>query len=99
MKYFDWDEDKNQKLKEEREISFQEVVDAINDNNLLANIKHPNQKKYPGQEMMIVKINNYAYVAPYVQTEEKVFFKTIYPSRAATRKYLIKKEVRKDEIL
>lgn len=92
MKYFDWDEEKNAKLKREREISFEEVVDAIEDNRVLDRIGHPNQNRYPDQKIMIVRINDYAYLVPFVEDEEKIFFKTIIPSRKMTKKYLIKED-------
>jgi len=89
MKLFDWNEEKNQELKNEREVSFEDVVIAIQEKKLPADIEHPNKKKYPNQRMFVVSINNYAYLIPYVEDEEKVFFKTIIPSRIATKKYLI----------
>lgn len=90
VKYFDWNEAKNQKLKQEREVSFEDVLIAIEENQLLDIVEHPNQKKYSRQEIMIVKINQYVYLIPYVETEEKIFLKTIIPSRKATKKYLVK---------
>jgi len=36
-------------------------------------------------------MNNYAYLVPFVEDEEKHFLKTIYPSRKMTRKYLIER--------
>lgn len=87
---FDWDEEKNGALIDERGISFEGIVDAIKEGKLLDNIEHPNQKKYPGQRLYIVEIDNYAYIIPFVEDEEKIFFKTIIPSRKATKKYLIK---------
>jgi len=45
--------------------------------------------KYVGQKIFVININNYAYLVPFVEDEEKVFLKTIIPSRKATKKYLI----------
>lgn len=47
------------------------------------------RKKYPGQRLFIVKIDNYKYVVPYVVDKEKrVFFlKTLYPSRKIMKEY------------
>ncbi|MBI3103555.1 BrnT family toxin [Candidatus Daviesbacteria bacterium] len=92
MKYYDWDEEKNARLTEEREVSFEEVVDAIEDNRILDRIDHPNKKRYPNQKIMIIRINNYAFMAPFVEEKEKIFFKTIIPSREMTKKYLIKED-------
>ncbi len=92
MPYFDWNEEKNQKLKIEREISFEEVLTAIEEGNLITVVKHPSREKHPNQHILIVNINNYAYIVPCLINEEKVFLKTIYPSREATKKYLINKK-------
>ncbi|MBI2020669.1 BrnT family toxin [Candidatus Daviesbacteria bacterium] len=92
MKVFDWDEEKNAKLKKERGVGFEDVLTAIDEDRVLDRIDHPNQKRYPGQKIMIVKIDDYAYVVPFVEDEEKVFFKTIIPNRKATKKYLLREE-------
>lgn len=90
VKYYDWNKAKNELLKIERDISFEEVYIAIESGGLLELIKHPNPKKYPNQKVFVVSINNYVYLVPFVEDEEKVFLKTIIPSRKATKKYLIK---------
>jgi hypothetical protein len=92
MKYFDWDENKNNSLKTLRGISFEEVIYAISSNKLLDAIEHPNKQKYPNQFMFIVEIRDYAYIVPFIEDDDKYFLKTIYPSRAATKKYLHKRE-------
>jgi uncharacterized DUF497 family protein len=88
MKYFGWSNEKNEILKEERGVSFEEVVFYFERGHLLEIIEHPNQKKYPGQRIFIVNINNYAFLVPFIETEKEVFLKTIIPSRKATRQYL-----------
>jgi hypothetical protein len=55
---------------------------------VLDTIEHPNQDKYPGQKIAIVKIDDYAYLVPYAQERETIFLKTIIPSRKATNKYI-----------
>ena len=55
---------------------------------VLETIEHPNQDKYPGQRIAIIRISDYAYLVPYAQEEEAIFLKTIIPSRKATNKYL-----------
>lgn len=93
MKYFDWDQKKNEELKRERDISLEEVLVAIEEGNILDIIEHPNKERYPNQKIFIVKINNYAYLIPFVEDDEKIFLKTIIPSRKATKNYIIKKDV------
>ncbi|MDA1079848.1 MAG: toxin [bacterium] len=87
QKYADWDEAKNQWLKINRSISFEEVLVAMESKQILDVISN---KNYPNQKMLIVNIENYAYVVPYVEDDQKLFFKTIYPSRKYTTKYLEK---------
>ena len=88
MKYFVWDNGKNEKLKEERGISFEEVVFHIERDDILDILEHPNQKKYGNQRVFVLNIEGYAYLVPFLETETEVVLKTIIPSRKATRRYL-----------
>jgi uncharacterized DUF497 family protein len=88
MKYFSWNEEKNELLREEREISFEDVVFYIEQGFLLDVLEHPNQEKYKGQMIFVVEIENYAYLVPFIEDEREIFLKTIIPSRKATKKYL-----------
>jgi uncharacterized DUF497 family protein len=88
MKYFSWNSDKNDLLKKEREVSFEDVVLAIEQGGLLDILEHPNPDAYPGQRLFVVQIGEYAYLVPYVEDEHEVFLKTIIPSRKATKTYL-----------
>ena len=91
MKYFDWSVEKNEQLKQEREIGFEEVIVAINAGNILDTLIHPNQKKYSVQKIYIIRINQYVYLVPFIENNEKIFLKTIFPSRKATKDYTINK--------
>ena len=88
MKYFSWNEEKNELLKAERQISFEDVVFYIEMGFLLDVLEHPNQEKYKGQKIFVVQIEDYAYLIPFVEDEHEIFLKTISPSRKATKKYL-----------
>ncbi|MFH1789580.1 MAG: toxin [bacterium] len=88
MKYFDWDNKKNDKLKTERGICFEEILIAIEECEILDIVEHKNKKRYPNQKMFIIKIDGYAYLIPFAEDEQKIFLKTIIPSRQATKKYL-----------
>ncbi|MBK8899625.1 MAG: BrnT family toxin [Anaerolineaceae bacterium] len=90
MKKFSWNEEKDRQLQAERNISFAEAAEAIAQGRVLDLIEHPNQEKYPGQRMFILEINEYAWLVPFVEDEMELFFKTVIPSRKATRKYLRK---------
>ncbi len=87
MKQFDWNEKKNQWLKKKRGISFERIVEALDMGNLLADIDHPDQENYPHQKIMYVWVYEYVYAVPYVQADEVLFLKTIYPSRKAKTRY------------
>lgn len=88
MKFFAWDPAKNEKLRIEREISFEDVISAIDEDKILEVQEHPDKMKYPNQKRLIIEINNYIYMVPYVEDEEKYFLKTIIPSRKFTKIYL-----------
>ncbi len=88
MRYFSWNNEKNQLLKLERNISFEDVVFHIEKQHVLDIIQHPNQERYRGQKIFIVNIDNYAYLVPFVENEREIFLKTIIPSRKATKQYL-----------
>ncbi len=88
VKTFLWNEDKNALLKAGRQVSFEEIVLYIEMGFLLDILEHPNQEKYKGQKVFVVQVDDYAYLVPFIETEEEVFLKTIIPSRKATRKYL-----------
>ena len=88
MKYFEWNEEKNNKLKLERNISFEIIVSQIESGYILDIIDHPNQNKYKNQNIFVVEYENYVYAVPFVENDEKVFLKTIIPSRKLTKEYL-----------
>ncbi len=83
-----WKEEKNNWLKANRNISFEDVELAILENRILDILEHHNKEKYPNQKLLIVEINNYAYVVPYTEIGEDIFLITIFPSRKFTKKYL-----------
>ena len=87
----DWNAAKNEILKAERGISFEDVMAAFIEDGLLDIVKHPNEKKYSHQKMIIVNVNDYVYLVPFVEDDEKIFLKTIVPSREATKLYLIQR--------
>lgn len=92
MKYFDWDQLKNSLLKAERSVCFEDVLTAIDEGRLLADIPHPNQARYPHQRVFVVEIDDYVYLVPYVKDETKIFLKTIYPSSKVTKKYFTERK-------
>ena len=90
MKYLNWSQEKNELLKAKREISFEEIALLIEAGNILGieeNPGHPNQKIY------ILEIENYAYIVPFVESENEIFLKTAFPSRKYTKRYGLKGEI------
>jgi uncharacterized DUF497 family protein len=88
MTVFLWNNDKNEWLKENRGVCFEQIVILMEREEVPEVLEHPNQGKYPGQRIAVVKINDYAYLIRYVQEGEEIFLKTIIPSRKATNKYV-----------
>jgi len=79
---------KNDLLKQSRNISFEQITFAIMNGGLLDRLKHPNTEKYPNQYIFQVLFENYVYTVPFVEDNNKIFLKTIYPNREATKLFL-----------
>ena len=88
MAQFNWSAEKNQQLMSDRGVSFENVLFALQSGGLLDDGSHPNQQKYPSQRLFVVRIDDYAWLVPYVENDSEIFLKTIIPSRKATRKFL-----------
>jgi len=72
----------------ERGISFEEIVLAVEEGVLKDVLVHPNQRRYPGQLVLVVSYRDYVFLVPSVEKDAYYFLKTIIPSRKATRDYL-----------
>lgn len=88
MDYYKWNTEKNEKLMSERGVSFEQVVMHIERGDVLDIFVHPNPEKYPKQQIIVVEINEYAYLVPFVESSKGKFLKTIIPSRKAARDYI-----------
>lgn len=88
MSDFDWNDEKNEFLKSARDVSFEEVVFHIQNGDVLDVIRHPNADRYPKQNIIVLNIEGYVYLVPYVKERGIHFLKTIIPSRKATKEYL-----------
>lgn len=97
MDIYDWSNAKNEILKKECGVSYEEVILAVEQGRVLDILEHPTQGKYPNQQILIVEIRDYAHVVPLVEAEEVVFLKTIIPSRKMTKIYLKGATNAKDE--
>jgi uncharacterized DUF497 family protein len=86
---YTWDENKNAQLRQTRQLSFEQAVQAIANGKLLDVLENPNQEKYRGQVFLIVWMNEYAHIVPAIVDEhdETCHLITIYPSRKYTKIY------------
>jgi uncharacterized DUF497 family protein len=85
---FDWNDEKNEFLQSTRGVSFEEVVFHIQNGDVLDVIKHPNAARYPNQNIIVLNMEGYVYLVPYMKERGVRFLKTIIPSRKATEEYL-----------
>lgn len=88
LKYFDWDNAKNEKLRAERGIGFEDIVFHLERGDLLDILQHPNPARYPDQRIFVVRREGYVYLVPFLEDEQVIFLKTIIPNRKATKRYL-----------
>ena len=84
---FEWNPDKNEQLKKERNISFEQILFHLSEGDLWKVADHPNQEDYPSQRIYFVIVDGYIYLVPFVIDDEYTFLKTIIPSRKATKDY------------
>ncbi len=89
MIYLNWNPEKNELLKRERGISFEEIAYLIESGQVIGIEENPG---HLNQKMYILEIENYAIVVPYVESNDEIFLKTAFPSRKYTKKYGLKGE-------
>jgi uncharacterized DUF497 family protein len=87
MKFINWNPEKNEILKRERGISFEEIAYLIESEQIIAIEDNPGRSN---QKIYLLEINNYIIVVPYVETENEIFLKTAFPSRKYTKLYVSK---------
>ena len=91
MKPVRWNEEKNQLLILQRNISFEMVLDKMEKQEILAKRSHPDKARYPHQFIFIMELNAYICYVPFVENDDEIFLKTIIPSRK------LEKEFRRDD--
>ena len=84
---YEWDPQKNNWLKEERKISFEQVIFHLSRGDVWKIADHPDQKNYPGQKIYFVIVNGYICLVPHIIEKEYIFLKTVIPSRKATKMF------------
>ena len=78
---YQFSEEKNRQLEIVRGITFDDVIEAVAENGVLAEFENPNQQDYPGQRIMVVNVDNYPYCVPFSIDGDTIDLKTVYPSR------------------
>ena len=84
---FEWDSSKNELLKKERGISFEQIIFHLSQGDIWKVADHPDQIRYPGQKIYFVLVDGYIYLVPHIKEKDQVYLKTIIPSRKATKDY------------
>ncbi|MBC2713731.1 MAG: toxin [Desulfobacteraceae bacterium] len=80
-----WNEDKNNKLTIERDISFDEISEIILRKEYLDILENPNRKD---QLIFIISLYDYIYAVPFIiDDSENIILKTAYPSRKFNKIY------------
>jgi hypothetical protein len=92
---FDWDPKKNEQIRRDRGITFEEISLLLAGGQLWAISEHWNEERYPHQKIFLVPIDEYIYAVPYAKDGDVYFLKTAFPSRKLTRKY--KKEIENEK--
>ncbi|MDP6678652.1 MAG: BrnT family toxin [Verrucomicrobiota bacterium] len=94
---FDWDPAKNDQLKAERGISFEEIALLLGNGHLWAISKHWNTRKHPTQRVFLVPVEGYIYAVPFVKEGDVIFLKTAFPSRKLTKQYQLEQKQHEKE--
>lgn len=89
MKYLNWNPEKNEILKRERGITFEEIAYLIESGQIIGIEENPERSN---QKMYVLNIENYAVIVPFVENDKEIFLKTAFPSRKYTKRYGLKGE-------
>ena len=63
------------------------MEELITNHKIMDILPHHNINKYPKQEILILKKENYTYYVPFLQNNDEIILKTIVPSRKYNKKY------------
>ncbi len=73
-----WNEVKNEIVKRDRGVSFEDVAAMIQAHQELDILPHPSR---PNQKIIVVRLRGYMRAVPFVEEADGIFLKTIYPNR------------------
>ena len=82
-----FDQEKNQKLFQQRGVTFEQAIESIAENGVLLDFQHPNTQAYPNQRIMVIALDGYPYCIPYIMEGDNYVLKTLFPDRRF--KYLL----------
>lgn len=87
----EWNPEKNAALKARYGFGFERVLVALSEGALVERRAHPSRTRYAHQQQLLVLIDDYIWVVPFVEQDGGIFLKTMFPSRKATRIFMRKK--------
>ena len=93
-KRIEWSKQKSELLRNKygrKGVDFEQCSALIEAGKVLDVKVNPNPK-FSHQKMFVLEIRNYIYLVPYVEDDEKIFLKTVYPNRKNTEIYLRKEK-------
>ena len=85
-----WNPEKAKRLRDDKTrggLSFEECVVAIEGNGVLDIVENPSIN-HPSQRVYVLNLEGYAYCVPFVDSEDEIFLKTMFPNRKHTAIYL-----------
>ena len=85
MKEIRWNASKSERLKQTRGASFEEILSSTF-------IGMKDHHAHVHQKIMLFEHKGYVWLVPFVETEEVIFLKTLYPSRKYTKLHQRRKE-------
>ena len=85
---FDWDSEKNEWLRKERNISFEDIALLLAAGKLWKTADHPNPEKYPNQRVFLIPIDGYIFFVPFVTENDTIFLKTAFPPPKSNERLL-----------
>ena len=88
VSFFDWDNAQNNRLRADRGIGFEDAVFHIERGDLLDVLERLHPDRRSGPRIFVVRRDDDVYLVPFVESEHRVFLKTIIPSRKAAKQYL-----------
>jgi len=71
----------------QRKLSFEMVLEKIEQQEILSRRAHPDREWYPDQYIFVLELHGYICYVPFVENEEEIFLKTIIPSRKLEKEF------------